>query len=135
MKVKIATADGPTLDWMVAKCEGEVTELVFDGFVWGFKLNGKQKVLSKGWAESMMYLPSTDWAQGGPIVEREKIEVTPPVPDWCEGADDKDWMATSLPPTRGDATLEVGPTPLIAAMRCYVVSKLGNEVEVPDELA
>jgi hypothetical protein len=28
-----------------------------------------------------------------------------------------------------------GPTPLIAAMRCYVISKLGDEVEVPDELA
>ena len=24
--------------------------------------------------------------------------------------------------------------PLIAAMRCYVASKLGDEVEVPDEL-
>ena len=28
-----------------------------------------------------------------------------------------------------------GPTPLIAAMRCYVASKLGDEVEVPDELS
>lgn len=28
----------------------------------------------------------------------------------------------------------VGPTPLIAAMRCYVASKLGDEVEVPEEL-
>ena len=25
-------------------------------------------------------------------------------------------------------------TPLIAAMRCYVASKLGEEVDVPDEL-
>jgi hypothetical protein len=27
-----------------------------------------------------------------------------------------------------------GPTPLIAAMRCYVASVLGDEVEVPDSL-
>lgn len=27
-----------------------------------------------------------------------------------------------------------GPTPLIAAMRCYVASKLGDEVEIPEEL-
>jgi hypothetical protein len=27
-----------------------------------------------------------------------------------------------------------GPTPLIAAMRCYVQSKLGDEVEAPEEL-
>lgn len=27
-----------------------------------------------------------------------------------------------------------GPTPLIAAMRCYTKSKLGDEVEAPDTL-
>lgn len=27
-----------------------------------------------------------------------------------------------------------GPTPLIAAMRCYVASKLGDEVDIPEEL-
>jgi hypothetical protein len=27
-----------------------------------------------------------------------------------------------------------GTTPLIAAMRCYVASKLGDEVEIPVEL-
>jgi hypothetical protein len=38
--------------------------------------------------------------------------------------------------TNGPAVSEeVGPTPLVAAMRCYVASKLGDEVEVPDELA
>lgn len=29
---------------------------------------------------------------------------------------------------------QTGPTPLIAAMRCYVARKLGDEVEVPEEL-
>jgi hypothetical protein len=28
----------------------------------------------------------------------------------------------------------VGPTPLVAAMRCYCASKLGDEVDVPEEL-
>jgi len=27
-----------------------------------------------------------------------------------------------------------GPAPLIAAMRCYVASKLGNEIDIPEEL-
>ena len=27
-----------------------------------------------------------------------------------------------------------GKTPLIAAMRCYVESKLGSEVDIPEEL-
>jgi hypothetical protein len=30
--------------------------------------------------------------------------------------------------------IEHGPTPLIAAMRCYIASKMGDEVKVPDEL-
>ena len=41
--------------------------------------------------------------------------------------------------TRGDAmkikTADlIGPTPLIAAMRCVVAVNLGDEVDVPDEL-
>jgi hypothetical protein len=38
------------------------------------------------------------------------------------------WIAT------GYLVEECAPTPLIAAMRCYVASKLGDEVDVPDEL-
>lgn len=30
--------------------------------------------------------------------------------------------------------IQKGPTPLIAAMRCYVASRLGDEVEIPEEL-
>ena len=63
---------------------------------------------------------STDWAQGGPIIEREKITI------FQTG---KDWMGY----IRHDAE-SFGPTPLIAAMRCYVASKLGDEVEIPEEL-
>jgi photosystem II stability/assembly factor-like uncharacterized protein len=63
---------------------------------------------------------STDWALGGPIIEQEKIELT---------HDGFEWWARIW----ADEDYE-GPTPLIAAMRCYVASKLGDEVEVPDEL-
>jgi hypothetical protein len=71
---------------------------------------------------------STDWAQGGPIIEREVIVLTHPKYD-C-------WTATGQDPTDLDVPLyqEDGPTPLIAAMRCYVASKLGHKVEIPDEL-
>jgi hypothetical protein len=30
--------------------------------------------------------------------------------------------------------MEFAPTPLIAAMRCYVASKMGDEIELPEEL-
>ena len=60
--------------------------------------------------------PSTNWAQGGPIIEREGIEVRGKAPN-C-------YASYPKYPTYH------GPTPLIAAMRCYVASKLGDEVEV-----
>lgn len=63
---------------------------------------------------------STLWAQGGPIIERERITISDALDQWVAGL---------------KGTLSwFGPTPLIAAMRCYVASKLGGEVEVPDEL-
>ena len=63
---------------------------------------------------------STDWALAGPIIERERIAT------WGDG--DLYWEAEC-----GWAWAK-GPTPLIAAMRCYVTLKLGDEVEVPEEL-
>ena len=50
----------------------------------------------------------------------------------CNGT----WMGSIGGCTDLDMPLwqEHGPTPLIAAMRCYVASKLGDEVDVPDEL-
>ncbi len=66
------------------------------------------------------YNPSGDWMQGGPIVEREHIAL------WSEGYD---WEAK-----RYGQHESWGETPLIAAMRCYVASKLGDEVDIPTEL-
>jgi hypothetical protein len=71
------------------------------------------------------YTPSTDWAQGGPIIEREGIAI-------CPFIDHKgrieSWQAGAFE----DAVF--GTTPLIAAMRWYVASILGDEVDVPTEL-
>lgn len=120
MKVKAGDLTGRALDWAVAMCEGAVTELVFDGITHGFKLNGNLKVLAKGWT-SLSWHPSTDWSQGGPIIEREFIAV------WFSKGD---WKSQR----RDTSNKQHGPTPLIAAMRCLVASKLGEEVEIPEEL-
>jgi hypothetical protein len=67
--------------------------------------------------------PSTVWSQGGPIIEREGITIE-------YEADPQKWCACIM------ADQEVyGPTALIAAMRCYVASTLGETVEVPDDIA
>lgn len=68
---------------------------------------------------------STDWAQGGPIIGRERISIKAQQPDWtayiaiCDGMTDR---------------ILRGPTPLIAAMRCFVASKLGDEVKIPEHV-
>jgi hypothetical protein len=69
------------------------------------------------------FCPSTDWEQGGPIIERVGISVIHD--EYAE----EHWCAQTDQDVYGD-----GPTPLIAAMRCYVASKLGDEVELPTGL-
>ena len=105
MKVKTSELSGAALDWAVARCEG-------------IKLN-EGNTLSN---DCDVYAPSTDWAQGGPIIEREGISVY---------FDDRDgdWYAKA-PAT---PVTYYAYNPLVAAMRCYVASKLGYEVETPIE--
>lgn len=116
---------GAALDWAVAKCEG--VRLQYDSRE-GLIINN-----TLGW---IPYRPSLAWQQGGPIIEREKIAVwfNTEYACWCSAS--LEWMDTDVD---SDAFLEMpdafrGPTPLIAAMRCYVASKLGDEVEIPEEL-
>ena len=63
---------------------------------------------------------ATQWRDGGPIIEREQIAIFPKPYD--------EWSASNCFNTGS------GPTPLIAAMRCFVASQLGEIVEVPREL-
>lgn len=113
MLIKVSEAFGPALDWMVAKCEGNLP-LSYDDWV-------------QVWPHY-----STDWAQGGRIIEREGISLL-----YLYVTDDPfRWAATQRPTMKNvkpDAVY--GPTLLIAAMRCYVASKLGGEVDTPDELS
>lgn len=105
---------GPSLDWAVAKCEGKEVALLDGEIIW---------------RDEVAY--STDWAQGGLIIERECLSVAKvgrslddaiaPHPScWCAHID--------------GASVAYGETPLIASMRCYVTSKLGYTVDIPKEL-
>jgi len=103
MKVKTVDLAGAALDWAVAKCEGKPSWMM------GF---------------------STEWEKGGPIIERECIQLEYRVA--------VQWIATRV---EGSSVCEVsvpynqkGRPQLIAAMRCYVMSQLGDEVEIPEEL-
>jgi hypothetical protein len=113
MKIKTSELTGPALDWAVAKSEG-------------------CPVHSPDWNNRFIdaYGYSNDWSKGGPIIEREGIEISKGNPLYFpQGNEHGDhyeplWLAGK----------QHGPTPLIAAMRCYVASKLSDEVEIPEEL-
>ena len=127
MKVKINELNGAPLDWAVAKCEGIELESGYgvqetSGYYNRLLVDGR---MSKGQSMLVRYIPSTDWAQGGPIIELEGINLRA-----LSGAL---WEAETWSAAGGQYLLD-GPTPLVAAMRCYVASKLGNEIELPDEL-
>ena len=68
---------------------------------------------------------STNWSQGGPIIEREKLDVM-----WCGDR----WCAYAMTPDKETQLVDEGPTPLVAAMRCYVASRLGDTIDVREEL-
>lgn len=110
MKVKTCDLIGDALNWVVTKIEAERKRFtIYPEFITDY---------------------ATNWAQGGPIIEREKIELH------CWDFHSMPWKAAMWWDDE-DSSAEIqayGPTPLIAAMRCYVASKLGDEVEIPEEL-
>ncbi|HWT40974.1 MAG TPA: phage protein NinX family protein [Dongiaceae bacterium] len=82
---------------------------------------------------SILWRPSDDWSQGGPIIEREKMHGGPAgtldgVTTWFYQCYRKGANGEHIPYPCGGS----GQTPLIAAMRAYVASKFGEEV--PDAI-
>ena len=119
MKTKTSELIGAALDWTVAKCEG--VKVIFSGT--GFLIYSDKSIPTGPLGR--IYQPSAAWAQGGPIIERERIDIK-----W----DRVVWVASSRWIQDKERVYEYGPTPLHSAMRCYVASKLGDTVEVPEEL-
>lgn len=108
--IKVSEATGVELDWLVAKCEGYKVAY----------LPETADVVINDRGVTMYFDPCSEWSWGGPIIEREKIST--------EHSDKYGWITSKKGPC------SIGPTPLIAAMRCYVASKLGETAEVPEEL-
>jgi hypothetical protein len=107
--MRVSELTGAALDWAVAHCEG--IEWEPGDFAAGHYGPG--------------FAPSSDWAHGGPLIERERIDL-----DACGS----EWRAVSEITFQSDTPRYYGLTPLIAAMRCYVASVAGDEIDVPVEL-
>lgn len=130
MKLATATLSGLALRYAVAIAQGG-TGLRHDTVAtWWITIDGRDRALSPGWAQS--FTPDTDGREGMAIIERWKLclgfrhqlntlyvpEIDPDVICWAR--------------TTAGGHLKHGPTPLIAAMRCFVTFRLGGEIEIPD---
>jgi len=92
------------LDLAVANAEGLLA--------FGYKNDKGRLLITLSSGNTEYFQPTFHWSFAGQIIEREKMTL-----EWTG----EDWMAY----IRHDEEC-FGPTPLIAAMRCYVASKLGD---------
>lgn len=163
MKIRTTELTDIALDWAVAKCK-----------------NAEGR-LADGWLVPAVFLKnhdehdfnySTDWSQGGPIIEREGIDLhqftRPDAQAWTYTKGDENrpdyeiiarhtrwgpsrstlipnkpnphqgkWMArmaADYHPFGWKKEDSLSDTPLQAAMRCFCASKLGPEIDIPEEL-
>ena len=144
MKIKTSVLTGPALDWAVAKCEGRGLQRNPMGaqgghgwWIWEETPSGKGGILidksvymeigphtqPKTRNSGERYSPSTDWAQGGLIIDNNPRIV----PTYDERFDS--WFAYKQSPA-----LYGKQSFLVSAMRAYVASKLGTEIEIPNIL-
>ena len=137
--IKVSEATGQALDWLVAKIEGMPLRLDPMGFKadapgsaeagWWVWLAQPGSMLIGPGGDTMdrrRYSPSTNWAQGGPLKQREGITSGPcPFGGYWAGRGNV-----------GDETVmgEYGATELQAITRCFIANRLGDIAEVPEEL-
>jgi hypothetical protein len=132
MRAKVEELSGKSLDWAVARCEGWKWKAGtrFGGEYWfELSLGDEYCTVTKQHnhycrRRLLWELPfSTSWSLGGPILERESISTT--------NFDDYPKWTARYP---SNPVSHTGCTLLVAAMRAYVYSKLGEDIDVPEEI-
>lgn len=121
--MRVSNLLGAKLDYWVARAEGWEVKQSESGFL--LRKKDEDGLTISAYIGCYIpfvfieYSPSTDWSQGGPIIEREHIK-------FKAGLFEK-WHADLKAPNYKFGM--DGPTFLIAAMRCFVASKFGHEVD------
>ena len=155
MRIKTKEATGPTLDWLVAKCEDTPVLVVFNHTMTGPAVHDAE-LIDMDVDGDTTYSPSNDRCHGGSIIEREGISTirvdddyghdadgfcnNVPIPVWCATRGQHGTTGSTEHQSHGEmfqiyeTDVVYGPTPLIAGLRCYVASRLGEEVKVPGGL-
>jgi hypothetical protein len=121
---KVAELEGALLDAAVAKALGDPRISLWGDSPWIEDGDWNRAGQGRG------YAPSTDWRDGGPLVERLSDLHRVPKPDlYNEWGDQPPWRE------RWEARCGMqkmqGPTPLVAAMRAFCASRVGETVDLP----
>jgi hypothetical protein len=115
--MKTSELTGAALDWAVGMALGHDMSKAIN-------LGAYLRIPAHtGSAYTVTFCPSTDWTLGGSIIEQDKLGLMHVISGGTSY-----WVST------GYLAEECGPTLLIAAMRCFVAGKLGDDVTVPDGL-
>jgi hypothetical protein len=120
MKHKVSELSGPLLDLAVAMAEGYPARIERGAC---YATITQMDAICGNWTP---FLPSTDWAQGGSILDRNDIGIEP---DWYSRSQGGlPWRGIKEGWVRGSNALEAG-------LRAYVAWKLGEEIELPESEA
>lgn len=111
--MKTAELEGVALDWAVAKAKSlDLNALMII-----------DRYLQVDWRKEGRYKPLYE-VKGMEFIESGLISVQHRGGHWIAGRDDQELATKQF----------VGKTLLEAAMRCFVFSELGDEIEIPKEL-
>ena len=115
MKKSVSDLSNIELDYMVARANHVLYMRDTEGRV--LEIDNERRVYTHTTdARMYAYTPTTEWRQGGPLIDKFGISVQRTGSVWTADID--------------RVTVAVGPTPLIAAMRALVTLKLGAMVEI-----
>ncbi len=121
---KVSELEGVALDWAVATAAAFPVISVSGAWKNKHGAHGNTQVMVADSKSKRAchydFRPQESWEQGGRIIEQQEIELHAHFGQWCG---------------KHGAFAGVAPTPLVAAMRCFVASKLGEEVTLPEELS
>lgn len=121
VEVKVVELTGAALDWAVAITAGEKPVLPWWGDGTAKHYYGTVEVRGEEFS------PSSDWAQGGLIVESGIFEL--------KHTGTSTWSALTYRDDDGSEVVMLGDTALVAVCRAFVASKHGKSLHVPAELA
>ena len=134
MKIEPSTAEGIALDWAVGQCDRRKLYLAKSKRLMTANYGTFNHRHGAPW-----YEPSSNWLQGGRIIQSNLItlDITDTAyddkTDECIKLKTPEWWSSI-----GEVTAR-GSTPLIAAMRCFVTSRLAEAgltaFELPPDVA